>query len=102
MSCDKILQHDWTAPYCVGGCGLCVQFTGPFPFLCGSGSGFSLVPRPVVQCVHHTEGLGTRLVWLVRLTCKADLLLQEREGFGGEQCTQVVFYWNAISGMVYS
>ena len=28
--------------------------------------------------------------------------LQERERFGGEQCTQVVFYWNAISGVMYS
>ena len=30
VSCDKILQRDWTALYCAVGHGLCTHFTYPF------------------------------------------------------------------------
>ena len=33
VSCDKILQHDWTALYSAAGQGLYTQFTRPFPLL---------------------------------------------------------------------
>ena len=33
MSCDKILQHDWTALYSAAGQGLYTQFTRPRPLL---------------------------------------------------------------------
>ena len=65
----------------------------------GSRSGFGLVPRPSAQCVNHTGDLGTRLVWLVRLTCKPDVLLFKK-GKSLVNSVQVVFYWDVISGMM--
>ena len=53
VSCDKILQHDWTALYSAAGQGLYTQFTRPFPLL----RKWVWLAR-LLQFSHHLSGCG--------------------------------------------
>ena len=72
MSCDKILQHDWTALYSAAGQGLYTQFTRPFPLL----RKWVWLARLVLDVVIYTNANCTHNIdeWAIRETAELEVV----------------------------
>ena len=77
MSCDKILQHDWTALYSAAGQGLYTQFTRPFPLL---RKWVWLARLALIEHTHETAGPAeAKLHWSPILTRNKKTLEMQKD-----------------------